>query len=160
MRPTTTVYEKTQFGWTSVLIVAAVMLFVYWAGWITDEPRQLLFGIEIFCVVVIAPLSTMTIRVTPTTLEWWFTIGLLRQRMHLTEIVGMQLWQLTFVNGFGYRVSATGALWRVSGSKAVLFDLASGKRLGLGTDEPERLIAAVRPLLQAPAAQAGSDSSD
>lgn len=141
------VYEKTQFGLTSVLIIAAVMGFVFFVSTITDEPRPILVATEVIAALVAVPALTMTIRVTPTALEWWLTLGFMRRRMPLADIIGLQPWQTTFINGFGYRVSDTGALWRVSGSKAVLFDLADGRRLGLGTDEPDRLIAAVKPLL-------------
>lgn len=149
MRHDAVVYQKTQFGLTGVLIVVAIMVFVYLMAVLTDEPRFMFIAIEAFLVVVILPFLTMTIRVTPTTLEWWFTLGFMRQRRMLADIVQVGTWQASFMSGFGYRVSETGALWRVSGSRAVLFDLVDGKRLALGTDEPERLIAAVKPLLPA-----------
>lgn len=141
------VYQKTQFGWATVLIIAAIMALICFTGVVTDEPRAMVLTIEGFLVLVALPFSTMTIRVTPTMLEWWFAFGLLHQRKKLAEVVKVGTWPTPFMAGFGYRVSDTGALWRVSGSVAVLFDLLDGKRLALGTDEPERVIAAVRPFL-------------
>lgn len=156
MRSGPVVYEKTQFGLATVLTIGAIMAVIYFTAIVTDEPRPMFLTIEGVLVVIALAFSTMTIRVTSTALEWWFAFGLLHQRKALAEIVQVGTIATPVLAGFGYRVSDTGAIWRVNGSTAVLFDLVDGKRLALGSDEPERAVAAVKPLLTArPAATSG-----
>ena len=45
--------------------------------------------------------------------------------------------------GFGIRWFPGGTLWNVWGLDAVEFDLVKGRKLRIGTDEPEQLLAAL-----------------
>ncbi len=45
--------------------------------------------------------------------------------------------------GFGIRLIPHGSLWNAWGLDAVELDLATGKVLRIGTDEPEALLAAI-----------------
>ena len=82
----------------------------------------------------------LTVEVDVTHLNFRFGVGLFRKRIALANIVAVQPVQNAWWDGWGIRYTRNGWLYNVSGWEAVEITLASGKRLRLGTDEPDRLV--------------------
>jgi hypothetical protein len=89
------------------------------------------------CVGIV--FSTMTIDVSDDAVEWWFTFGLLRQRVAMSEIQFATSTRVSLLNGLGIRTNGRDWLWIVSGSNAVTLELRNGKKIGLGSPEAQDL---------------------
>jgi hypothetical protein len=89
------------------------------------------------CVGIV--FSTMTIDVSDDAVEWWFTFGLLRQRVAMSEIQFATSTRVSLLNGLGIRTNGRDWLWIVNGSNAVTLELRNGKKIGLGSPEAQDL---------------------
>ncbi len=89
--------------------------------------------------VFLALFYALTIEIDATHLSFRFGIGLIRKRIPLAEIVDAQLVRNSWIDGWGIHRTPHGWLYNVSGWEAVEITLTSGKRLRLGTDEPQKL---------------------
>jgi hypothetical protein len=87
--------------------------------------------------------SSLTIHVTDRALEWGFGPGMFRKQVALGEIKNVEITRTRLLEGWGIHKTSRGWLYNVSGFDAVLITLHSGKRLLLGTDEPDRLQSAL-----------------
>ena len=85
----------------------------------------------------------LTVEIDESHLRFRFGIGLIRKRIPLAEIVEARPVRTTWADGWGIHYTARGWLYNVSGWDAVEITLASGQRLRLGTDEPQRLTQAL-----------------
>ncbi|NJN84219.1 MAG: hypothetical protein HC802_19360, partial [Caldilineaceae bacterium] len=70
--------------------------------------------------------------------------GVIRKQVLLTDIRAVAVTETKLIEGWGIHLTARGWLYNVSGWQAVAISLRSGRRLMLGTDEPERLVSALR----------------
>lgn len=96
----------------------------------------LLFSLFIFRV--------MTIEVDSIALRWWFGGRLWTHSVAIDEIESVVSVQTRFWHGWGIHRFSGGWLYNVSGRSAVEIRLRGDKLLRLGTDEPERLLNAIR----------------
>lgn len=71
-------------------------------------------------------------------------VGLIRRRVRLADIRAARAVRTSPLWGWGLRWTPRGWLWNVWGLDAVELDLSSGARFLVGTDEPERLLEALR----------------
>ena len=143
----TTLYQKTQFGLASVLFMGAIAGFIYFMGWITDEPRSWALATVGLVVLVSVPLSSMTIRITPSTVEWWFAFGIAHQRLAISELRGARVLRTTLLSGLGVHWSGSNVLWAVSGPNAVALELSDERLIGLSTNEPQVVIDVINRLI-------------
>ena len=136
-------YEHTQRGTVVVVcffVAAAVFLFLQA---LIPAPRfvlvvaagVLVLGVFLFC--------SLTVRITDRALRWHFGPGLIHKQVPLSEIQGVQITRTRLLYGWGIHLTPKGWLYNVSGFQAVVVRLKSGKQFLLGTDEPERLQAAL-----------------
>jgi hypothetical protein len=137
---TNVVYQKTQFGSTSLVTVLVLLLFVHFTGWVTNEPQMILRIIDASLAVLVIPLLSLTIRVTSTSIEWWFTFGIARQRLDLSKVGGVRAIETTVMSGLGVHWSGENALWAVAVPRAVIMDLVDGRHIALSSNEPDRLV--------------------
>jgi hypothetical protein len=95
--------------------------------------------IATFIVCLGIVFSTMTIDVSDDAVEWWFTFGILHQRVAMSEIQFATSTRVSLLNGLGIRTNGRDWLWIVSGSNAVTLELRNGKKIGLGSPEAQDL---------------------
>jgi hypothetical protein len=134
-----TVYRHTQFGWVVFGSMLAAALIALGAAWWTGEARLVVPLLAVLLGVVSALFGSLTIRVSDGWLECRFGVGLIRRRIKLTDIRGVQVVRNRWWYGWGIRLTPHGWLWNVSGLDAVELTLANGKKFRVGTDEPEHL---------------------
>src|SRR6056297_3514829 len=115
------------------LIVAAVAGPGHPAFWLT-------MAIELAIGVVF---GSMTVRVGEGRLDWWFGPGLWRYSRPLGQVLSATPVENRWWWGWGIRATPHGWLYNVSGLGAVEIATRDGRTLRIGTDEPERLAAAV-----------------
>lgn len=121
------------------LVVIAVMAA---ASWATVAVIVVLFVAAIVTAALFV-FGRLTVEVTDEGLNAFFGWGwphhtLTWDKATATRIVRNQWWY-----GFGIRWFPGGWLWNVWTLDAVEFDLASGRKFRVGTDEPEALLAAL-----------------
>ncbi len=91
---------------------------------------------------------SLTIEIDGGELRWQFGPGLISKRVAFSEIASAKVVRTNFFNGWGIHWGRYGWLYNVSGFNAVAITLRSGKRIALGTDEPQVLAARLNEMLQ------------
>lgn len=76
-----------------------------------------------------------------------FGAGLVRFRFPLAEIGAVQVVQNRWSHGWGIHLTPDGWTYNVSGYDAVELTKTNGKKVRIGTDDPERLCEAIRKVL-------------
>lgn len=139
-------YHHTQFG--PPLLRFGVLVFLIaigvisavagsWEGVAVVAVTGLIVGTAMFVF------SRFTVAVTNETLTASFGWGWPRRTLRWDEATAARIVKNRWWYGFGIRWFPGGTLWNVWGLDAVEFDLVKGGRLRIGTDEPERLMAAL-----------------
>lgn len=139
------IYSHTQTGMLLRLAMLPGMLGVLAAGWLTGK------------LLILAPLAlilgalgwffgSLTIEVTSDRLSWHFGPGIWPKSVARADIIRATSETNPWWYGWGIHLTPHGWLYNVAGFKAVEITLRDGRRFRLGTDEPDRLAAALRAL--------------
>jgi hypothetical protein len=106
-------------------------------------PRIVLIAVMVLMLLIGIGFSSLTIRVGDDHLTWFFGRGLFRKTMPLAAIAGAVPTTTSFIEGWGIHLTFRGWLYNVAGRRAVLITRTDGTTFMLGSDEPEKLIAAI-----------------
>jgi hypothetical protein len=141
-------YEHTQRGsliiWSvgAAILIILAMTYLFGIVWIT----ALVLGIMVFALAIC---STLTVSVCDDTLRIRFgPLPLIRKSWPVAEIALATVVTNPWYYGWGIRWTPTGPLYNVSGYGAVEVTLRSGKKVRIGTDEPEALRRAIEQALE------------
>jgi hypothetical protein len=139
--------RRTQIGWTSLLILAAVLVIVGYAEAHAGAPSWV-FGTIVWILLVCGLLcSSLTVQIDRDGVAWWFTLRLLARRLAYAEIASVQARSFLPL-GYGLRTNLQGTTgYLVSGTRALEIVKKDGGRVLLSADDPEALVAAIRPHL-------------
>jgi len=139
------IYERRQTGWVTIVGMVVALIVLGLVASSTDDPHVLrAFPYASLAIVVVTLLfSSMTVRVTPHHLEWWFGIRGLGRKIPLDEIESLAPIHTTIFEGWGIHLTWHGWVWNISGTSAVQVRLRSGTRFAVGSPEPAAVIAAV-----------------
>jgi hypothetical protein len=136
-------YRHTQIGWVLLAALAAGAGVVVFAtsktGWSTAASAVLTL-----LIVVAVLFCTLTVRIDGGLIECRYGPGLICKYIPLATIRGVRTVRTAWYQGWGIRLTSDGWLFNVSGLDAVEVELAEGKRIRIGTDEPQALAAAIR----------------
>ncbi len=134
-------YRHTQFG---VLTIATFIGVLAIAGVIFFQSKEVI-GIVMAGVFVLIALafSSLTVSVDGEAVRFFFGIGIIRKTYLLSDIESVRPVRNSWLYGWGIRYTPHGWLYNVSGLGAVELQLRSGKKVRIGSDEPERLADAV-----------------
>ena len=136
-------YHHTQSGTvTRIAAVAGLAVAVYILARAGAHP--VLWLVAALAVVAVFALGSMTIEVDQTRLAFWFGPGWIRRSFPLAEIRSWAVVKNPWWYGWGIHRTPHGWLYNVGGTGAVQLELQDGRRLRLGTDEPERLAEAIQ----------------
>jgi hypothetical protein len=94
--------------------------------------------------MVILSFSRLAVIVDTDEVRLAFGFGFPRKRIARTDIVRHEVVRNSWLLGFGIRWIKGGRMWNVWGLDAVELVLANEKTFRIGTDEPEKLDAALR----------------
>lgn len=137
-------YEHTQRG--SVILAAvgtAIILIIL--SMLIFEPVLVSVLVLVILVFVLTIMSRLTVTVTEDQLKICFgPIGLVHKEWPLAEIISATPVTNQWIYGWGIRWTPHGPLYNVAGSRAVEILLESGKKVRIGTDEPESLCRALQ----------------
>ncbi|MCH2142912.1 MAG: hypothetical protein MK077_07960 [Phycisphaerales bacterium] len=91
--------------------------------------------------------GSLTVTVDEDEIKHWFGPGFWRKTYQMSNVVSAKPVVNKWWWGWGIRLTPHGWLYNVSGLDAVELELASGKRVRVGTDEPEEFSEAVKSYL-------------
>lgn len=146
------IYRHKQIA-TVILVVLSLGLVLVGLSFInllaTDELRSLhalcmltLSGLVLAVCLLLFYAMTIEVRDDGTMLLR-FGIGIITRRIDLSEVRSITPVTNPWYYGWGIRLVPGGWLYNVSGTHAVELLFANGKKIRIGTDEPERLVIAL-----------------
>jgi len=136
-------YKHTQFGTfivVALLVAVGVSVGVFASldlGWLPIVATSAIFGI------VLVLFYSLTATVSQGKLKFWFGVGLISKTYELNQIQSVACAQTSWIYGFGVRWIPGGWLYNVSGTKSVEVVFKNGKKIRIGTDQPEALKQAI-----------------
>ena len=145
-------YSHTQVGWwlIATLGIAALAIAVIFSGVAPgaqslppSQARLIGWAVVVTLIVTAALLTSLTVRVTRDTVTWHFGPGAIHFSLPCAEITGVEVARSPLWAGIGIHWIFTGWVYNVSGRDAVMLTRRDGSRVWIGTDEPERLAAAI-----------------
>ena len=136
-------YSHKQFGWVIAVAGVAVVAILLGVSLRVQAPRLLMI-IALASATPLLFFSSLTTEVNERFFELRFTAGFVRKKFALADIAACGVVTNPFWYGWGIHLTPNGWLYNVSGTRAVQIDLVSGKRVRVGTDDPEALCAAIR----------------
>jgi hypothetical protein len=137
-------YFHTQIGWTILVALdAAVVSLVVIAALFHSFP-PVVWAVLAVLVLAEASFFCLTVTVDAEKLKLRFGVGLVRFAINLVDIASVQVVTTPWYAGWGIRCMPDGWLFNVSGQRAVEVELRSGRKHRVGTDEPEKLEAALK----------------
>ncbi|NLF38566.1 hypothetical protein GX586_03930 [bacterium] len=145
LRPGSTApsYAHTQRGTVILTALAGGAVVCLAIMLIKDVPGFAPFIVAGIMAVTGVMFSTLTIEIAGDSLRWRFGPGLIRFREPLGGIARAEPTRTSFWCGWGIHLTLRGWLYNVSGFDAVLVTRKNGRTFLLGTDEPEKLSAAI-----------------
>ena len=129
-------YRHTQIS--SILI--GILLLVATIT-VAVQPTRWSLPLLLPALVVLPLFGWLTVTVDEGAVALRFGVGLIRRRIPLTTIETWDVVRNPWWYGWGIRVYPGGILYNVAGLSAVQIGLADGRRLRIGSDEPDALAA-------------------
>ena len=140
-------YRHTQKGTLIIILLAIGMAAdALVSGLSPDRTGNML----IFAILAIALILFATLRVVidDEYVRLSFGIGLIRAKFAISDIVSCEAVRNPWYYGWGIRYIGNGILYNVSGLDAVEIVLKNGRRYRIGTDEPQKLLDAVKKVIK------------
>ena len=136
-------YRHTQLGW--VALVAVVPGLVVALALVPLARAPVGVAVAIAAVALVGALfATLTVEVDARQVRVSFTGGVVRRTVELQDVREHRSVRNPWYYGWGiHRYPGGGWLWNVAGPDAVELVLRDGRRLRIGTDEPEALARAI-----------------
>ncbi|MHC4820092.1 MAG: hypothetical protein ACYTDX_00050 [Planctomycetota bacterium] len=135
-------YEHRQFGLVITLSLAAALAFCTAMTFATGE--WIITGsISAIISLVIFLFHALTVRVDSRQVTVLYGFGPLRFRWAVKGIQAVRRVRNRWWYGWGIKFTPHGWLFNVHGLDAVEIEFDTGKRIRIGTDEPDRLLHAL-----------------
>jgi hypothetical protein len=135
-------YEQTQrasFMYLPVIIGAAIAV-----GFLALKGEYAgMTAVLIAPVLMLLLFGSLTVRIDESALTISYGIGLIRRRVPLDDIAAAEQTRTKWYEGWGIRITSRGWLYNISGLDAVLMTRRNGRTFLVGTEEPQRLHAAL-----------------
>ncbi len=141
-------YEHTQIGHLTIAVVSVAAVVVAITAISASPPNhEILLGVFLVLVLTAIAFRKLTIKIENEMLRACFGSGLICKKVPLAEIVAFQPIAIRWWYGWGIHLVPTpygwGWLYNISGWNAVAIKLRDGRRLALGTDDPDGLVTAI-----------------
>jgi hypothetical protein len=138
-------YERTQTGWVVIwAICAAVIVIAINATNQSSTSREIALVVAALLLFTLAAFYKLTVRVDHASLRISFGVGLVRKAIELAEIDTCEPFRIRWWYGWGIHLTPYGWLYNVSGWNAVAIKLHDGRKMAIGTDDPQGLVEAIR----------------
>ena len=139
-------YKHTQVGYIHVIAWSAIILVLACINvFIGFEPYTLIF--LILLAVLLALLSTLTVRVGGGAITVQFGVGIIRKRIQLSDVETYAKVRNPWYYGLGIRYTPRGWLYNIYGLSAIELLMKNGRTCRIGTDDPEGFAQALQEAL-------------
>jgi hypothetical protein len=89
-------------------------------------------------------MSSLTVTIDDQAIRLRFGGGMWRKTIPLVNVIDCHPVKTSWIDGWGVRMYKNGWLYNIAGHDAVELVFASGRKYAIGTDEPEKLAAAIQ----------------
>ena len=137
-------YIHRQFGWFTVFALTAMAVWFAFVAALSPGDRGEFQSIFLMIAALQLAFYQLTTIVTESTLTVRYGIGLLAFRFPLSEITQITERSVPWYAGYGIRWVGDAWLFNVSGRDAIEVTFASGRKVWVGTDDPDGLAAILR----------------
>ncbi len=137
-------YIHRQFGWFTVFALTAMAVWFAFVAALSPGDRGEFQSIFLMIAALQLAFYQLTTIVTESTLTVRYGIGLLAFRFPLSEITQITERTVPWYAGYGIRWVGDAWLFNVSGRDAIEVTFASGRKVWVGTDDPDGLAAILR----------------
>ena len=145
-------YKHTQVGYIHVIAWSAIILVLACINvFIGIEPYTLIF--LILLAVLLALLSTLTVRVGGGAITVQFGVGIIRKRIQLSDVETYAKVRNPWYYGLGIRYTPRGWLYNIYGLSAIELLMKNGRTCRIGTDDPDGFAQALQEALDEAASQ-------
>ena len=139
-------YKHTQVGYIHVIAWSAIILVLACINvFIGFEPYTLIF--LILLAVLLALLSTLTVRVGGGAITVQFGVGIIRKRIQLSDVETYAKVRNPWYYGLGIRYTPRGWLYNIYGLSAIELLMKNGRTCRIGTDDPDGFAQALQEAL-------------
>ena len=136
-----TSYRHTQIGWQVYGVLIPVTLVLMYA--LVTRDAAVFAILVMILMLAFAFFGWLTVDIDDKRLRIAFGVGLVRRSISLPTIRAFAPVRNRWYYGWGIRLTPHGILYNVSGLDAVELLLDDGRRVRVGTDEPEALVRAL-----------------
>lgn len=137
-------YIHRQFGWFTVFALTAMAVWFAFVAALSPGDRGEFQSIFLMIAALQLAFYQLTTIVTESTLTVRYGVGLLAFRFPLSEITQITERSVPWYAGYGIRWVGDAWLFNVSGNDAIEVTFASGRKVWVGTDDPNGLAAILR----------------
>lgn len=134
------IYSRITFA--ALFVVSVILMSIF--GMNNTEAIWVFGLMAVAMFVGLLLFHSLTVEVVHGYLKIRFGIGLIRRSFRVKDIAGAEKIRTRWWNGWGIKLTPKGWLFSVSGFDAVQIHLNNGRRYCIGTDEPDRLLAAIQ----------------
>ena len=138
------IYRHTQTGTLILWLLGTTVVVAGWVAFRQFEGRGVTLGVLALVMLSLFLFSSLTVRVTDREISLVFGPGLIRKTFRVEDIADARVVTNPWYYGWGIHLTPRGRLFNVSGFEAVELDLNGARGVRIGTDEPGRLLAAIR----------------
>ena len=138
-----TAYRRSQIGHALILPLVAMAL-AAGVSVASASSEGLGWLIAIFVLITAGVFYKLTIIVDDTQVRAVFGPGFTFRKIKLADITDCEPIRIRWWYGWGIHLTPYGWLYNVSGWDAVAITLRNGRRVSLGTDQPNELCAVIR----------------
>jgi hypothetical protein len=137
-------YIHRQFGWFTVFALTAMAVWFAFVAALSPGDRGEFQSIFLMIAALQLAFYQLTTIVTESTLTVRYGVGLLAFRFPLSEITQITERSVPWYAGYGIRWVGDAWLFNVSGNDAIEVTFANGRKVWVGTDDPNGLAAILR----------------
>ncbi len=140
-------YRHTQFGTMILFAIGPVLLFLLIL--LFARPSGLAIVLFAVMAIIMVTFCSMTVLINDQAVIIHFGPGLLRIHFHLKEILNCRVIDNPALSFWGIHWVFPGWIYNVSGRQSVEMTMKAGNPVLIGTDEPDKLAAAIEDALMA-----------
>ena len=135
-------YKHTQIGYV-MIVCGAIALFIAFEVFYRKASATAMLGGLGAIFIIMGLFATLTVEIRNPWLKFRFGLGLIRKKLKIGEIESCEIVRNPWYYGWGIHATRKGWVYNVSGFEAVEIFMSDGRRLRIGTDEPELLRKAI-----------------
>jgi hypothetical protein len=135
-------YKHTQIGYF-MIVCGAIALFIALELFYRKASVAAILGGLAAIFIIIGLFATLTVEIRDGFLKFRFGLGFIRKKLKIAEIESCEIVRNPWYYGWGIHATGKGWVYNVSGFDAIEIFMSDGRRLRIGTDEPELLRKAI-----------------